>query len=77
MGAIDKLLTRAFEPPDDDPNPNSLPMFLETSGDDFVQTRTASRAQVRLAAKLHREIARRHSLLADKLAAFAEREERS
>jgi hypothetical protein len=62
---IDELLTRPFvAPPDDD----FVPANLELSAGAFVSIDDATAAQVRLAAKLHREIALRH----DRLEAIAE-----
>jgi hypothetical protein len=65
---IEELLKLDYSVPDDD---DTIPAFLETSGGNFISIGEASKAQVRLAAKLHREIARRHALLADKLDEFA------
>ena len=69
---IDELLNRAFTPPPDD---DSLPAFLELSSSPFVSLEEASAAQIRLAVRLHREIARRHALQADRLERFASERE--
>ena len=67
-GPIDELLNRDFPVPHSDPD--TLPAFLELSSGAFVPIEGASKAQVRLTAKMHREIACRHALLADRLDAF-------
>jgi hypothetical protein len=66
---IDELLTRSYVPPIDDPS--SLPAYLETSAGEFVPVQDATKAQIRLAAKLHHEIARRHEVVAVTLEALA------
>jgi hypothetical protein len=66
---LDKLLTRQFVPPPNDDD--DLPAFLELGDGSFVPIETASDAQVRLSAKLHHEIARRHEQMAERLMRYA------
>jgi hypothetical protein len=65
-------LTRPHSVPPDD---GTLPTSLETSSGEFVNFDEASQAQIRLAAKLHREIARRHTVEAERLERFASERE--
>jgi hypothetical protein len=69
-GPIDRILSQVEEFPVPDAD-NSLPAYLELSDDAWVPIEGASRAQLRLSAKLHREIARRHNRRARLLEALA------
>lgn len=67
---LDTLLGRTFGVP---PLDETLPAFLELSDGSFVPIERASKPQVRQAAKMHREISRRHEIQAAKLEAYVGR----